>query len=137
MAMNIKPIKQKARALNAALGTKDFEKLHGLTFAQLVKMFGKPVLNFSDNPGGGGRKRLLNTCYRWVLDYGGEPICVFDWRNPSLDYVENDLNVWMVSASSLKMANLAIEEIKAQAKKPSPKKRKAIKNLEEFENAPA
>jgi len=137
MAMNIKPIKQKARALNAALETKDFAKLQGFTFAELVKMFGKPVLNSSKNPGGGGRRRLLNTCYRWVLDYGGEPVCIFDWRNPSLDYVENDLTEWIVGASSLKMANHAIEEIKAQAKKPSPKKRKAIKNLEEFENAPA
>lgn len=135
--MNMKPIKNKDRAFLAGIPTKEFGKLQGCTFAQLVKLFGKPVFDFSANPGAGGRRRLINTCYRWVLDYGGEPLCIFDWRNPSLDYVENNLTTWVVATSSLKIANDAIKEINEQAKKPSPKKRKAKKNLEEFENAPA
>ena len=135
--MELKPIKTKARALSAALECKPQTRLEGVTFSELVKAYGKPVLDTSDNPGSGGRRRLLNTCYRFVFDFEGEPVTCNDWRNPSLDFVEHSLTRWVIGASSRIVAEDAVNEIKANVKKPTPKKRKAKKDLVEFENAPA
>ena len=126
--MELKPIKTKARALSAALECKPQTRLEGVTFSELVKAYGKPVL---------GRRRLLNTCYRFVFDFEGEPVTCNDWRNPSLDFVEHSLTRWVIGASTRIVAEDAVNEIKANVKKPTPKKRKAKKDLVEFENAPA
>ena len=125
--MNLTPIKEKGRAKKAAPECTPQTKLRGVKFNQLVKAFGRPVLDTSANPGSGGRRRLLNTCYRFVFDFGGEAVTVSDWRNPSLDYVENELTTWIVGASCPEVGADAVKALVLGVKNPPPKKEKAKK----------
>ena len=123
--MNLTPIKEKSRANKAAPECTPQTKLRGVTFSQLVKAFGRPVLDTSANPGSGGRRTLLNTCYRFVFDFEGEAVTVCDWRNPSLDYVENDLTTWIVGASCPEVGADAVKALLSGIKNPPSKKKKA------------
>ena len=81
------------------------------------------------HPGSGGRRTLLNTCYRFVFDFEGEAVTVCDWRNPSLDYVENDLTTWIVSASCPEVGADAVKALLLGVKNP-PAKKKRVEEVE-------
>ena len=127
--MTLTPIKEKIRAKKAAPECTPQTKLRGVTFSQLVKAFGRPVIDTSGNPGSGGRRRLLNTCYTFLFDFEGEAVTVSDWRNPSLDYIENDLTTWIVGASCSEVGADAVKALLLGVKNPPPKKKKAKEEL--------
>ena len=128
--MTITPVKQKSRAQKAAVECTPQSHLVGVSFSQLVKAFGKPVFDTSANPGSGGRRRLLNTCYTFLFDFEGEAVALYDWRNPSLDFVENDLTKWTVAASCLEVAEDAVKALKLGVENPPRKKKRAELNPE-------
>jgi hypothetical protein len=70
----------KQAAYYAASGTSLKTKLIGITYDDLVSIFGDPVHQDGDK-----------TNFEWVVDFEGDTFTIYDWKYPDKDYVKNEL----------------------------------------------
>ena len=75
-------ITDKREASNLTSGTSLKSKLIGITYDDLIGIFGEPVFG----PGDGDK-----TFFEWVVEFEGEIFTIYDWKSPSVDYVKDEL----------------------------------------------
>lgn len=76
---------EKRAALHASSGSSLRTKLIGVTYDDLVGLFGEPVLKPEDS--GDGKVN-----FEWVVDFEGETFTIYDWKYfDEADYVKNKL----------------------------------------------
>jgi len=73
----------KRAASHAATGTSLKTKLIGITYDDLVSIFGEPIYG----PGEGDSS--IN--FEWVVDFNGDTFTIYDWKYPDANYVKNEL----------------------------------------------
>ena len=76
----INVITDKREALNLTNGTSLRTKLIGVTYDDLISIFGEPVLK-------GGDK----TNFEWVVEYDGDIFTIYDWKYPDANFVKDEL----------------------------------------------
>lgn len=75
----------KSSAMHASSGSSLKDKLIGITYDDLVNMFGEPVLKPEDS--GDGKVN-----YEWVVDFEGDVFTIYDWKYfDEADFVKNKL----------------------------------------------
>ena len=70
----------KEAAVYASRGSSLKSKLIGITYDDLVSIFGDPVIQSGDS---------IN--YQWVVDFDGDTFTIYDWKYSDKDYVRNEL----------------------------------------------
>lgn len=76
----VRAIQDKREAVAASNGTSLKTKLIGITYDDLIDIFGEPVFK-------GGDK--IN--FEWVVEFDGDIFTIYDWKYPDADYVKNEL----------------------------------------------
>lgn len=76
----IRAIQDRKEALQASNGTSLKTRLIGITYDDLESMFGEPAIK-------GGDK----TNFTWVVEFDGDIFTIYDWKQPDVNYVKNEL----------------------------------------------
>lgn len=76
----VRAIQDKREAVAASNGTSLKTKLIGITYDDLINIFGEPVFK-------GGDK--IN--FEWVVEFDGDIFTIYDWKYPDANFVKDKL----------------------------------------------
>ena len=83
MKVNLKVFQDKKEALKAFSGSSLLDRISGITYDDLVDMFGEPLFLPEDSKDG-------KVNFEWVVEFNNEVFTIYDWKE-SEEYAKNSL----------------------------------------------
>ena len=93
--------KAKDNELDNTYGTYWQGDLHGVTYGQLLELYGTPQFNEAS-----GDDKVQ---FEWVFYVGDEVVTLYDWKTYDRNYSMYELDEWHVGGKSLSAADEFIE----------------------------